>query len=97
MSLTWVILGSLFQLGLAGFLFMLVVFSAGGIANSGTATRLQMGILTLSAYLLPFLCLLSAGLVIHSYRAGGDAQAYWWYAMPVAAAVGYVIYAVSFE
>jgi len=97
MSLVWVVIGTIFQLCLAGFLFMLVMFSAGGIESTNTLTKVQSWIFTVSVYLLPALCLISAWLVIHSYRSGGGSDAYWWYAMPIVGAVTYGIYALSYE
>ncbi|QEY15907.1 hypothetical protein D0C16_07945 [Cellvibrio sp. KY-GH-1] len=96
MSLTWVIIGSIAQLMLAFFLFMLVVFSAAGIANNNEALKpIHLTLLNLSIYLLPALCLISAGVVIYEYRNGGSAIAYWWYLLPVVAAVVYLVYAVN--
>ncbi len=92
MSLTWVIIGSIAQLMLAFFLFMLVVFSAAGIANNKALKPIHLTPLNLSIYLLPALCLISAGVVIYQYRNGGDAQVYWWYLVPVVAAVVYLVY-----
>lgn len=95
MSLTWVIIGSIAQLMLAGFLFMLVAFSAGGIVNNGSIKPFQLAILNLFIYLLPASCLVSAGVVIYQYRHGGDAQVYWWYLLPVIAAVIYLVFAIK--
>ncbi len=96
MSITWVIIGSIAQLMLAFFLFMLVVFSAAGIANNNEALKpIHLTLLNLSIYLLPALCLISAGVVIYQYRSGGSAIAYWWYLLPVVSAAIYLVYAVN--
>jgi len=95
MSLVWVVVASILQLFLAYFLFMLVVFSAGGVANGETLARWQMAIFNGSMFVLPSLCLGSAALVIYGYRTGWSAQAYWWFALPIVAATGFVLYALS--
>lgn len=92
MSSGWLILGTIVQLVLACFLFMVVVFSAAGMAN---ASRFQLAVLNLSMYALPALCILSAGVVLYLYRHGGSAASYWWYALPLAATVLYLVYAIS--
>lgn len=94
MSLTWTILGTIFQLLLAYFLFMVVVFSAAGIGNGAQLDKLQLNILNLSMYVLPAMCAVSAGIVVYLHRHGGSAACYWWYAMPLAATVLYLVYAV---
>ena len=97
MSLVWVVVGSILQLFLAYFLFMLVVFSPAGAASGEPLVRWQMAIFNGAIYGLPGLCLVSAALVIYGYRTGWSAQAYWWYAVPIVAATGYVLYALSFN
>lgn len=94
MTLAWTLLGTIAQLTLALFLFMLVVFSAGGIANGMALGRLELGILNLSVFALPGLCVLSAAIVIVLHLRGGSAASYWWYAMPLAATLLYLAYAV---
>lgn len=96
MSLVWGVIGLILQLFLAYFLFMLVVYSAGGVANGEALTRWQTAIFDGSMFVLPSLCLGSAALVIYGYRAGWSAHAYWWYAVPIVAATGYVLYTLSF-
>ncbi len=95
MSLTWVIVGSVVQLMLSLFVFMVVAFSAGGVANGNNLNRIQVGILNLSIYVLPALCLLSAGIVIFCYKTGGSAYSYWWYTAPVILTLAYLFYANS--
>lgn len=92
MSIVWVIIGSFLQLCLALFLFMLVVFSGGGIANGSSLGPVQLKIINLSMYLLPSICLLSAGIVIYQYLKGGSAYSYSWYALPVLATFFYFFY-----
>lgn len=94
MSLTWTILGTIFQLMLACFLFMVVVFSAAGIGNSTQLDRFQLNVLNLSMYVLPATCAVSAGIVVYLHGHGGSAASYWWYAMPLAATVLYLFYAI---
>lgn len=94
MSFGWTLFGTITQLLLAYFLFMLVVFSAAGLANGSQLGKLQLGILNLSIYLLPLLCVLSAAIVVYLYRHGGSAASYEWYAMPLAATVLYLGYAI---
>ena len=90
MSLTWTLLGTLAELALAGFLFMLVVFSAGGLANGAALGRFALGVLNLSMFLLPALCVLSAGIVIWLHLHGAGSAAYAWYALPLAATALYL-------
>ncbi|GLQ90248.1 hypothetical protein [Dyella flagellata] len=94
MSFGWTLAGTITQLMLALFLFMLVVFSAGGLANGASLGKLQMGILNLSIYLLPALCVLSALIVLYLQWHGGSAMSYWWYTMPLVATVLYLAYAI---
>ena len=63
MSSGWLILGTIGQLLLAYFLFMVVVFSGAGIANGNNLGKLQLMLLNLSMYVLPAVCVLSAGMV----------------------------------
>lgn len=95
MSLVWVILGTLAQLMLAGFLFMLVGFSAGAAANNNDLSELHETILTAFLWTLPGLCFGSAGTVIYYFTAGGGVNTYWWYMMPIVAAIIYIIYLVK--
>ncbi|MBE1159920.1 hypothetical protein [Dyella acidiphila] len=74
---------------------MLVVFSASGIANGPQLSKIQLAILTASMYVLPALCVLSAIIVVYLHRHGGSAMSYWWYAMPPAATVLYLAYALT--
>lgn len=92
MSFVWTLLGTIAQLMLAYLLFMLVVFSAGGLANGVALGKFQLGILNLSIFLLPALCLLSACIVIYLHLRAGGAASYAWYAMPLVATVLYVAY-----
>ena len=92
MSLIGVILGSIFQLGLSVFLFMLAAFAGGGIVSGRNLSELQIRILDISLYALPCLCLISAGIVVYQYTHGGTNNSYWWYCMPIAAAIIYIIY-----
>jgi hypothetical protein len=95
MSFGWTLIGTIAQLMLALFLFMVVVFSASGIANGASLGKFQMGVLNLSMYVLPALCVLSAIIVVYLHRHGGSAMSYWWYAMPLAATGLYLAYAIS--
>ncbi len=95
MSLFWVVCSVVAQLSLAMVLFMLVAFSAGGIANEGGVSARDMLVLNASLYVLPLLCLVSAGLMVHGYLSGASARTYWWHLLPIPAAVAYVIFALS--
>ena len=92
MSLIAVILGTIFQLALSLFLFMLAAFAGGGIVNGRNLSELQIKILDISLYVLPCLCLISAGIVIYQYTHGGTNNSFWWYSMPIVAAIIYIIY-----
>jgi hypothetical protein len=94
MSFGWTLLGTIAQLMLAPFLFMFVAFSAGGIANGASLDKLQLGLLNLSMFLLPALCVLSALIVMYLQRHGGGVLSYWWYTMPLAATALYLVYAI---
>lgn len=95
MSSGWLIFGTIAQLMLAYFLFMVVVFSAAGMSNTASLGRLPLVILNLSMYVLPALCVLSAGIVLYLYKHGGSAASYWWYALPLVALAVYLIYAIG--
>lgn len=95
MTLGWIIFGTIAQLMLGFFLFMLVVFSAAGIGNGGHLDRFQLTLLNLSMIVLPAVCILSAGVVLYLYKHGGSALSYWWYALPLAVTSLYLVYAIS--
>lgn len=92
MSLGWVFFGTLFQLMLAFFLFMMGAFAGGAVVNGTDVSKFKLRVVTFSLYVLPALCLIRTGLVIHFYSGGGTADAYWWYAMPVISAVFFLWY-----
>ena len=94
MSFAWTLLGTVGELVLAAFLFMGVVFSAGGLGAGAPLGRFELRILNLSVYLLPALCVLSAGIVICLHLRGGSAASYGWYALPLVAVAPYVAYAL---
>lgn len=95
MTMGWTLAGTFAQLMLAGFLFMLVVFSAGGLANGLTLGRAQLAILNLSMFLIPGLCVANAGIAAYLHAHGGSVASYWWYAMPLAATLPYFAYAFA--
>jgi hypothetical protein len=92
MALGWVIAGSIGQVLLSYFLFMLVAFSAGGMDRSVELRRISQAILSLSLYVLPASALLSAVIVICLYSRGASVSAFGWYALPLVAAACYVIH-----
>lgn len=92
MSLTWVVLGSMFQLALSVFLFMLAAFTGGGYASGRSLSDLQVLILDRSLYVLPGLCIISAGIVIYQYTQGGTNNSFWWYSMPIVATIAYMVF-----
>lgn len=89
MSLKWVIVGTIFQLMLGGFLFLFTIFAGTSNNNGYVPSKLQLDILTFSIYALPLLCFLSAGTVFYLYKNGAGASAYRWYAAPVVATALY--------
>ena len=95
MTVGWTLAGTVAQLMLALFLFMLVAFSAGGIGNGVALGKVQLAIFNLSVFTLPALCVLSAGIVVYLHMHGGSASSYWWYVMPLGATVVYLVYAVA--
>lgn len=95
MSFGWTLIGTIGQLGLAYMLFMLVVFSACGLAGGAQLGRRSTTILDKSMYALPMLCLLSAAIVICLHCMGGGVASYAWYAMPLAGALLYVLYFIA--
>lgn len=95
MTLFWVVTGTVLQIFLAYFLFMLAAFAGGGLANGNSLKPIQIKILDMSLFALPGLCVLSAGIVIVLYNQGASANSYWWYLMPVIAAVTYFKYAMK--
>ncbi|MFN7444715.1 MAG: hypothetical protein ACK5RC_06000 [Curvibacter sp.] len=95
MSLFWVVCGVVAQLSLGCVLFMLVAFSAGGIANAGGVSPRDMLLLNAALYVLPLLCLVSAGLIVYGYVSGASARTYGWHLLPLPAAVAYILFALS--
>lgn len=94
MTLGWTIFGTVAQLMLGFFLFMLVVFSASGIGNAGKLGRIELSILSLSMFALPATCAVSALAVLYLYWHGGGAASYWWYGFPLAVTALYLAYAI---
>lgn len=92
MSFTWTLLGTIGQLLLAYLLFMLVAFSACGFGSGGQLGKADVRILNLSIYLLPAMCVLSAGIVIGLHLLGGGVASYGWYVLPLAGMLLYVAY-----
>ena len=92
MSFGWTLAGTIMQLMLANFLFMLVAFSGGGLASGNSPGKRRIGILNLSLFLLPALCVSSACIVIWLHWRGGGAMSCAWYAMPLVATAFYVAY-----
>lgn len=95
MTWGWVVVGTLAQLMLGLFLFMLVVFSASSMDGVGKLARVHSRILALSLFELPATCVVSAGMLIHLYRSGGGPSSWWWHAVPLAAAAMYLAYAIG--
>jgi hypothetical protein len=95
MSLGWVIAGTIGQLLLAFFLFMVVVFSAAGIANGSNLDKFQSSVLDFSIYALPSVCIICACIVLYLFHADASASSYWWYAVPLVVTALYLAYAIS--
>lgn len=94
MSLGWVVAGTFGQGMLGMWMFMLVAFSGGGLANGDSLTKRQELFLNLAILALPASCAVSAVAVIYLYITDAGATAYWWYALPVALMVLYLAYAL---
>lgn len=92
MSFGWTVAGTVGQLMLGYFLFMLVVFSACGLGDGAKLSRLACVILDKSMYVVPALCPLSAVIVIYLHRHGDGPASYLWYAMPLGGAALYLSY-----
>lgn len=95
MSLFWVVVSVMAQLGLAMMLFLLVAFSGGGIANQDKVSKSVILALDVSLYVLPLLCFVSAGLIVYGYLSGASARTYWWHLLPLPAAVAYLAFAIA--
>lgn len=95
MSLFWVVVSVVAQLSLAMMLFLLVGFSGGGIANQDNVSKSVILVLDVSLYVLPLLCFVSAGLIVHGYMSGASARTYWWHLLPLPAALAYLAFAIS--
>lgn len=91
-SFGWTVAGTVGQLMLGYFLFMLVVFSACGLGDGPRLGRLARAILDRSMYVVPGLCPLSAAIVIVLHRLGDGPASYLWYAMPLGGAALYLGY-----
>lgn len=94
MTIGWTVAGTVGQLMLAMFLFMMVVFSAAGIGNGVPLGKVQTAIFNLSVFAVPATCVLSAGIVVYLHLHGGGASSYWWHAMPFGVAAIYFVYAI---
>lgn len=92
MTMGWTLLGTLGQLTLGYVLFMLVAFSAGGLATGNQLRPTQMKVLDLSLFALPGACALSAVIVLGLHWAGGSARSYGWYLLPLSATAWYFAY-----
>lgn len=92
MSFAWTLLGTIGQLVLAYLLFMLVAFSAGGLVNGVRLGKVELRVLNLSIYLLPAMCVLSAGIVLGLHLLGGGVASYGWYVLPLVGMLLYVAY-----
>jgi len=95
MTFGWTLAGTIAQLLLAGLLFMLVVFSAGGMANRLALGKAQLAILNLSMFVLPAVCVLSGGIVLYLHTHGGGVCSYGWYLTPLASTSLYLLYAAA--
>lgn len=95
MSALWTTLGTVAQLSLGMFLFMLAVFVGAGIANGKNLGAFDMGVLNASMFGLPGTCALSAGIVLLLHYRGSGPASYGWHALPVVVAVLYLLYAVT--
>ena len=71
MTWGWVVVGTLAQLMLGLFLFMLVVFSASSMDGVGKLARVHSRILALSPFGLPATCVVSAGIFVLTMVGGG--------------------------
>jgi hypothetical protein len=94
MSLGWVAAGTFGQGMLGMWLFMLMAFSSGSIANGQSLSRGQSLFLDLAILALPASCAVSAVAVIYLFITDAGALSYWWYALPVALAAAYWVYAM---
>lgn len=92
MTMGWTVLGTFGQLVLGYVLFMLVAFSAGGLASGNQLRSTQMKVLDWSLFGLPGSCALSAVIVICLHCAGGSERSYGWYLLPLIATTGYFAY-----
>ncbi len=92
MTIGWTLLGTFGQLMLGYLLFMLVAFSAGGLATGNQFRPAQVRLLDLSLFALPGACVLSAVIVLCLHWAGGGARSYGWYLLPLIATGSYLAY-----
>jgi hypothetical protein len=95
MSSGWVIVGTIGQLVLGGFLFMFSIFAGAGIANGNELSKTQIRMLDISIFMLPAVCVFSAGVVLVLYKAGASASAYWWHVLPLLTAAVYTLLLVK--
>ncbi len=95
MSYGWVVFGTIMQLTLSLFLFMLAAFAGGGVANGRNFSDGLMKIIDLSIYLLPATAIFAAGIVIYQYNNDGSVYNYWWYSFPILSAIIYTRFVTS--
>ncbi len=92
MTLGWVITGTIFQLLLAYFMFLLVVFGFSAIGSTHRPKPFDFVVLDSAIYSVPASCGLSALIVIGLFNADAGAFSYRWYALPLVVFASYLLY-----
>ncbi|GAA6170264.1 hypothetical protein [Sessilibacter corallicola] len=96
MSVLWIIIGTIFQLMLSMFIFMLAAVVGGSFANGNNLSESKLKVLNLSLFVLPGLCIVAAGIVIYQFFSGGTNNSYFWYGLPIIGVMLYFIFLKKF-
>ena len=97
MSFWALILGIFFQMFLAGFQMLMVIFSAASIANSNELSLLEHKIFNGSIIVLPLVSIVIAVCLLIIYFSGSALYSHWVHLVPVALFATYMVYALSFS
>lgn len=95
MSLLSLVLSVIGLLMLAMFQFMLVAFSAGGLANGNKLSAWKMSVLNVSIYLIPALSVITAAALIYFYVSHSPYLSLKWHFVPLAVTVIYIVFVTN--
>ena len=95
MSLLGLVLSVIGQLMFAMFQFMLIAFSAGGLANGNKLSSWKMSVLNVSIYFIPALSVVTAAALIYFYVSHSPYLSLKWHFLPLATTVAYLVFVTN--